>query len=246
MTNFSQKNRGAKQVSRGKKTSYAWWFVLLIIVIAIAAISAYCYRREKPLKVFSQVSSFVSTWIVEHRHSIKTKQLNNQAANKTKTLANNTDTQLHFEFYDTLPNAQMSAPLPLPDDAHTVSVASAYQNPQTQSARIKTPALSLVNADELANELSQHIKKLDYVVRVAGVFHSVEAASRVQANLARNGISARIAASTWAKKDIFRVELGPFPDKNAAKLTQRKLLKYKVESIVVSSTYQEINNQKRV
>lgn len=200
---ITRKKFGAKRISpttRFVAGQARWRWLLLIGVLAIllfgVGIFINNYKKQTPmaLKVsgyFSQITSWITERKNHFRHNLT----------KAKPLATNKideEPQIHFEFYNTLPNMKVAVS---------------------------------VDANELEKELAKHIKQNTYIVQ-AGIFKNFEIAERFRHSLAAKGLVVGMVKLSNAERNIYRVQLGPFSNKEQAKLAERQLQKNGVSGII--------------
>ncbi len=90
-----------------------------------------------------------------------------------------------------------------------------------------------VRARKRAESLGQ-IKPNDYFIQV-GSFHSPEDAGRIQAELSRFGVQARLEKTEIGKVIWYRVRIGPFKTLREVESVRARLRKHRVDSVVQTS-----------
>jgi len=162
-----------------------------------------------------------------------------------------TDEPIQFVFYSTLPNMQISPEPTKTDQAMAVLVANKSNSKvaNVREANIKETNIKVVNskpasmpsisnsivkAEELENELAEHLSKTisnkNYVLQL-GIFRTLAAAERYKNSVAKLGYQSRITPIIMSGKKVYRVQLGPYNMQQAA-ADQRELKKTGVSAIV--------------
>lgn len=160
----------------------------------------------------------IKLWFSERKNHLKTSFV------KVKKIAiseKKPALPVHFEFYTALPNMQVTVDSP-------ESVTQAVN--QIHQAKPETIANAVTNAGELEQQFEQALAQSHYVIQL-GVFTSAEAAERYKMLLKNKGFSVVVIRLT-KKKITYRVQLGPFLNKDQAYLTQHELQKQGFGGIV--------------
>jgi cell division protein FtsN len=216
-----RKSYAIKQTASAKSTKRRWMLSSLVIITLCAAIII-TSQYKKPSIVSAKLASYsmrIQNWIAErknhlHQDIIKVQQI---AANK-----NDNDQQIHFEFYTALPNMQVSvADLSARDDRSAPKVVAVK----------KTVNTAIINADQLERELNSEMKQSQYVVQL-DVFKNAASAEQYRMTLSQAGLDANIVNAVIAGKNRFRVQVGPFGNKDQVRVAQRQMLKKGISGIV--------------
>lgn len=129
--------------------------------------------------------------------------------------------QIHFEFYTALPNMQMKVP----------DAVIATQKPP--AAKLSTKNIVVVKADELEQELKNHLQTKNYILQL-GIFEKKDLANQFRKTLVSQGYSAKMVKTSLADKEVYRIQLGPFLQ-DQAKLVQKQLQKKGMNGIILLS-----------
>lgn len=253
---------GSQSYSTRKMHRFRLAKICLVIATFIISFSAFVYYSEIKWQWLSQhfpSVSELSTWIKTPYHAFQNKA-SHKKENKVKSSTHKVvaDNQIHFEFYNTLPNMQMTPALSenenekinlskkiikanlsdqnddlllsikkSKDNIQTVKLNQAQQKKPAKTKTLTTQVFS--DPETLAQELSQHIKKL-YIVQL-GIFKTKESAARFSKTLSRKGFETKIIPSILSGKKVFRVQLGPY-DKSQAVMMQKRLQKRSLAGLI--------------
>lgn len=183
----------------------------VIFIIGMSMVFLAVKYKQKIITSAAFPSYFMraSALISQHRDHlqwelVRVKQL---AANK-----DNKETAIHFEFYNTLPNRQ-------------VTTMNSQQKITLSANKM------IVNAEELKQDLASRVEQKRYIIQF-GVFHSAQAAEQYRQVLVDVGFGAAIVKIKLGHQEIYRVQQGPFSDIRQAKLLQKKLQKRGINSIL--------------
>lgn len=186
------------------------WILLLGMVVVLLLIGFFALQN-RPFLTFSTLSTHFSRlkiWLVEgkghwHQHLVKAQHFVNQKQD--------TEEQVHFNFYSTLPNMR-----PI--------IADEFRKSELLSHTASYP-LHSVSKKETA------LKQNGYFVQL-GIFHSAISAERYKKAIIDAGFQAQVVSLSRAKKPIYRVQLGVYANQNQAKIAQRLLQKKGINGFV--------------
>lgn len=223
MRRNSKKKFATRRTQSSIKWSWVAFFLIFLITVVGASVLVFQYRHHP--ENFPKLNAYfeqVNGWLAEHKSHLHQKVI------KVKQVATNDDgeKQIHFEFYTTLPNAQMRVAESVDVDTPTEAPA---KTSRPKMAKSKSP--SIINADELEREFSTQLQQNSYVVQLA-TFQNQAGAERYRTLLSQSGFEARVVKLGSADKPIYRVQIGPFNNKEQAKLAQRQLLKKGMSGII--------------
>lgn len=245
---FAEKKFTNKQTSRA---GVRWIFLLVIFVILFSGVGFFVYKHKKPsldAPIFSAYFSRITTWIAERKNHLPT-----HAANQTKSRpvsANKGDarSQIHFEFYTALPSMRVVISDPVANASNTASPLTerATEKPKDlavkaaslkaqKTPRVKNNPVAIVDEKELEQDLSDHlsdqIKQNEYIVQL-GIFKNPNTAERFRASLSDTGFNVKVTKIINPKREVYRVQAGPFSNKDQAKGAQRLLQKKGINGIL--------------
>ncbi len=225
------------------KKQAAWKATALWVGVVITAAFGFgIYQYKTAGWDFSALSASlarVKIWVNDH----KTKPHMEARAKLTKP--SSAEPPLHFEFYTALPNMQLAVAETAPDAPSVkTEIKVRMQEPKpvaklpiASKANLIKPTTAIVTADELERELSGHIKlaahalKEQFAIQV-GVFRSIEAAKHYQETLRKTGFKTAVAPLGSDKKNLYRVQLGPYADKSQANLSWHQLEAQGIKGVI--------------
>lgn len=207
--------RAARATNKGQTL---WRWVVMMAMVAVLFCGAFIgYQYKKDPQKYPYLDTYVqqtTNWIAAHRSHLR------QDIVKVKRLAANKNTEqeeIHFEFYTALPNMQMNATVQA-EPAQTGVAAK-----PTITAPVVATVASPANLDTqaLEQDISAQINQGRYLLQL-GVFRTQDSAARFQQSLADAGFQAKVITT---EKKVFKVQMGPFTNKNQARLAQIDLEK---------------------
>lgn len=141
----------------------------------------------------------VQTWWIERKARIasqfaKPQDKSAQVAAAKKTTSS-TPEPVHFEFYSMLPNP---------------------------SATVSTEASPIFNHDNLEREFAKTVKKTAYVIHT-GIYSNAASADKTRQVLAGEGLATKIVKAYIDDRLVYRVQIGPFEEKERVSAAQSKL-----------------------
>lgn len=196
--------------------------ILLVIAFALLFFSLFLYEKGRPHPTILSNAYMQHWW---QRSKITTTPPQTLAVNK---IAPTDETPIHFEFYSSLPS--MSHPeVALPAKLSIAAV------PQTQNVKLVVYPLKnrIVNPDELAAAISH--TEATYILQL-GIFQYANSAERYRQSLNKEAIDAVVVKINFAKNTHYRVQLGPFANKDQVNLLQKKLQKKGIHSVLHTVT----------
>lgn len=244
--NFTKTKLAARRTSTTLR--WRWVFLTLSIVLFISLVGFCFYSFEKKTINLTQEGSFFSRihhWVDEHKQNIHA-----ESQKIKSSLSSNQHydhgPQIHFEFYDTLPGTKiaLSENETKPDtesikhtQAKTSSLASVVQSKNeladaTAQNKKKPGSQLVVSADELEQELSYQLKEKKCLLQL-GIFHDYASAQNYSKMLSKAGFKVHIVKIKTGKKQIYRIQQGPFINANRAKSVQKNLQKRGFASLVI-------------
>ena len=152
---------------------------------------------------------------------------------------NKVEPQVHFEFYHTLPNVQLELPnaivMAKNTNQHATQVITPHKPLVDKTNRTSSNLASafVVAPEELERELSNQLKQ-KYLIQL-GVFRGNLAAKRYHNKLTRAGLKVSIVKIKLGKEDVYRIQQGPFFDKDRAKSMQKMLHQKGIASLVIKA-----------
>lgn len=156
-----RRNLIKSQLTAKKMRPRAMWRIGVTAVLFVLTVGGFAYgfyqyyQRPERFPALSSLVHRASDWFQERKHHLQ-KDLDNKAQDAKSALAKQDDTepQVHFEFYSMLPNMQMSEQVkPAP-----TSVASSTP----VSAPVSAPNAALFSQDELEQDFSRHMTHKSY------------------------------------------------------------------------------------
>ena len=233
-----KRNATKKQVKTNDEGRIRWQWILLtgIGVVLLCGIGFFVYQGKKQWgpSGISDYFAQIKTWIAErksrlHQDVTKVKQV---VANKSHA-----EPQIHFEFYNTLPNMQVVVseseltssakndhPVSSPEKTTARTLASTQMTKKMPLEKPSSASISIVNADELEQEFAKQIKRITYVIQV-GVFKNAADAERYKRSLAEAGFAANMVKLIVGQNQVYHVQLGPYSNKSQTKAIQQQLQK---------------------
>jgi cell division septation protein DedD len=237
------KQRPSKTKARGTE-----YFFILLLVLVICSAGGY-FIFASPTKTFAagtENTTFLSKALALVKHK-KTVAIAKPAAKK---MAEASDTpSVQFDFYSELPSMQVTLSTP----SEAVKGLSQLKNPTAvKAASANTiPAVAMVNAakppvifdtNELKSLLEAEVTPAtpaaptvstasQYIIQL-GVFESEPAAQRLLEAINSVGFEGNIVKAESGDQPMFRVQQGPFESRDLAKLTQQRMQKRGIISII--------------
>jgi cell division protein FtsN len=236
-----------KKRSQSKTKGSAYFFIFLFVMVLLGAGGGYFLYVKQPAALFSKEVALLA-----HK-----KNLLNVKPVKKLTQANAAQApEVQFDFYSELPNMQVtfSEPGAVAKSLTQLKAPSTVKIEEINSPEIKTASIKaedidelpelnaaapasratnqpdIFNTDELKTLLdaeSQSSAAAHYVIQL-GVFESEAAAARLLAAINAVGFEGNVVKSPSG----YRVQQGPYASKELAKLTQQRLQKRGIISII--------------
>jgi cell division protein FtsN len=229
-----------KQRSQSKSKGSAYFFIFLLAMVLLGTTGAYFLLAKQPTAIFSKGMALL------------THKKDPQAVKPVVKIAQSVKPpEVQFDFYSELPNMQVTLSEPslvakgLTELKDPVVVAKTESiKPETIKAEDidelpelndSTHALTvpkqpdIFNTDELKSLLDaeNHSASGQYVIQL-GVFESQAAAARLLEAINAVGFEGNVVKSPSG----YRVQQGPYASKELAKLSQQRLQKRGIISII--------------
>jgi len=127
---------------RHKNNLLGKFYLSMLIVIGMGFVLFYYFGKKESL---TSLTTYLSSYI---DNASKTQHLAKNSLIKQKTMANNLGDrpEIHFEFYETLPNMKME-------------IAKSEEKINNIKPMLKK-SISIANAEELERELSKHMTQI--------------------------------------------------------------------------------------
>lgn len=227
-----------KDFSRKKlsvsRTAKSRWRLLVLILILVGGVGIFFLSSILHGPAF--LASFYSqarVWLVERKANLQHGLAKKIEKPKTPLVSkHDAEPPIHFEFYSALPNMQVSVPsMAVENDSPSQPVINKTANDIAKSYAATPTLASISNADELAQEVSTHIKQITYFVQL-GLFRNKALAEHYRKTFSHEGLGA--IKTSAVDKNFYRVQLGPFITKEQAKQIQQQLRKKGINAIVRS------------
>jgi cell division protein FtsN len=184
----------------------------LLVVMLGGGFWLYQHKTQMTLANDANTGTFMSRlkMMLSHKKSASAKK-------PVSTVENNTPEEVHFEFYNELPNMHVpsetaegaSAPPPAP----IVSTEKTADAPSQKAAAIKPD--------------SQYFVQL-------GLYKDTNEASQTRLSLLLNGLESQVVKVTENGETSYRLQQGPYTTLSEAKAAQKKLQRKGVESVIKS------------
>jgi cell division protein FtsN len=223
MKRYTSKNgHHAKQLGGTSR----WRFLALAsaamaIFLAISVVYYHYHTHPEKYPLVAHLKSKVSDWLAERKQHIQVKLDKNLA--KAKQIAKRVDPEqpVHFEFYSVLPSMQITASQPV---ATQEAKKPAAKNPLADSQLF-------LNQAELDKDFAESSKHQTYVIQV-GLYSNAAGAEKIRRVLTEQGFEADVVKSYAGERAMYRVQLGPYEDKEQVQQAERQLQERKVTGIV--------------
>jgi cell division protein FtsN len=209
---------------------------MMSVVIFVGVVIADQYLQKSLISPFIPpiVSSYVEqmkSWVAERKNHL------NKNLEKVKQVAvrkSEPAPPIHFEFYTALPNMQV--PLPEMEKNENPIVATANSGLPATISQIKKTATNIssntiFDADRLQRALKEELQHDQYIIQL-GVFKNASAAERYKSSLIASGLIVKVVNMTLGGKHAFCVQLGPYENKDEAKLVQHRLRQKNISGIL--------------
>jgi hypothetical protein len=191
------------------------WLAVFALLISSCGLVLYQYEKTATyLSVSSGLSHLKAVFFAPHTPL---------QAQKTKSVLahkESTEPAVHFEFYTTLPNMQISAK----------ETSSSPEKSKPTPAVVTKTNPKIANASELEKELLSQIKPSTYVIQL-GFFRKANAAEQYRRFLWQAGLTKGLL-KVATEKEGYCVQLGPFATKNQAKMANLRLQKRGIHGLV--------------
>jgi len=212
---FSRRSSRVKQQDRSwLRVTFA--FASVAVIISTSTVGYLYHREPKRFPSLMAFSARADVWWQERKTRIGDKLAKQQenahkvvAAAKKRKSADVED--VHFEFYTMLPN--MNAPV-------------ATESSSSSSGPI-------FNHDALEREFAQSIKTA-YVIQT-GIYSNVAQADKTQQVLVQEGLASKVVKAYIDERLVYRVQVGPYEDKNQLTAAQSKLAELGIHATVRKS-----------
>lgn len=195
----------SKQRAVQNKSRLSIWFIIFLFILLSFAAGLYVYKSQKPATAYAFLNNYIvrsNAWVAAHKSMFQKVQ---GSIDKVKQLASDeeSDAHVHFEFYSALPDMQMEAA-------------------QEQKGMANETAKQIISADDIEKELTDELSQAGYIVQL-GVFKSQHSAEQLQQSVSRHGLTATVIKTMVTNKEFYRVQIGPYTNKDEAQVTMRKL-----------------------
>lgn len=213
--------------SSGRSLFLALLLVTLASFFCGIALFAYYYKHHTIPSYFSKVKDWLN---IKHTASQNSLEKIHQEAKRVVTNKNAEEQPIHFEFYQALPNMQVTVPSAIINN-DMQSTLDRVKNPVSNQVSTEV-ATKPINVEEIERDLAKQFQQ-NYIIQL-GVFHTFDAAKRYQKFLSHSGFSAKINKIFLADKPLFRVEQGPFLSKAQVKIAQLRLQQKGLKSFILT------------
>ncbi len=154
---YSPATRSHQKVSRSR--------FVFIVLVAILMSGFFVFHYRNHLFFISPLFSKINQWMENHETHVQTqlamdhskkKVAKDKLSDTNKSIA---ETEIHFEFYNTLPTMQVNVPVSTnmaENQGRRPDIKPIAGPAVTPSASMK---INITNADELERELSKHIQQ---------------------------------------------------------------------------------------
>ncbi|MCW5584333.1 MAG: SPOR domain-containing protein [Gammaproteobacteria bacterium] len=209
--------------------------ILLVLVVVAVLIGGWIiYERQKqefPFQAVSFYSTEIKNRLVQYKNDF------HQDFTKVKQIVVNQPalaSSVHFEFYTTLPNMQVTASEVTVNKNQNILNAAPNEVLSVQASQTKKVMLStkIFDAEKLQRALRTEFAEDRYILQL-GVFSSASAAEHYKESLHQSGFTASIVKVIISGRKRYRVQIGPLIAKDQARLMQRKLQQKKINSMIV-------------
>lgn len=228
---FARKKSAMKQSVFGR---WRWPISLCLLAFLLVGAGYFILQHQRTSPWILSYFSRIEAWVAERKqHWQKGGARDNTVKAKITTANknNNSPPPIHFEFYTALPDMQVAVSEPVMQ-AKTVVTSGSVVSKKSSSSSIKN--VTVVSAEELEQEFSKQLKREAYVVQL-GVFRHASSAANYHKTIAAAGFAAAIVKIGMAEKLVYRVQLGPFLNKEEAKIAQKQLLKKGMNGVLLKS-----------
>ena len=204
---FSRNGYKTKKKSGSPKQPNLNWYRLAILLLGLAVVtggSIVGYQYHKYPKRFPALVAFserVNIWWVERKARIETKMTKVALVKPKSKHKSSAPEPVHFEFYTMLPNVGAAVPV-------------AEAKPE--------PVKSIFDQDSLEREFTQEMSKSAYIIQT-GMFSNAASAEKMSQTLTEDGLAPKIVKAYLDEHLVYRVQLGPYDEKNKISDAQSKL-----------------------
>ncbi|OGT38546.1 MAG: hypothetical protein A3F11_04640 [Gammaproteobacteria bacterium RIFCSPHIGHO2_12_FULL_37_14] len=211
------KKKQLKQ-NRTSLVTYRWIVTMSVLILIVFGGGVFVFYESIQFKLSVPLAtSFIQikSWLLTHKS-------NNKNERKSKTIAGDQQDipiPIRFEFYTTLPAMRIANP---PETIQKVA-----ENLQQKTAIV-------VNTHELEQSLLAAINQDLYIVQLK-TFQNTSLAMRYQKKLLKLGYKAKVVKIILSQKIAYRVQLGPFLNKEQANTLLFRLQKAGYDGMVQKS-----------
>lgn len=236
-----KKHLARKKVSAKRRTLFSTIksrasIIFLALLIGGAIVFFIKHHVKTPTSepaFFSVYSEKIKTWLAKRKDKLH-QHIN--AVKQFATKQNEDDADLHFEFYNTLPSKEYSVPISSDDVSETAGVehkenASSKTVNTHVASHDAEPKAKLIDVADIENELSQQSKEDHFVVQL-GKFKTSVAAEQYRLSLAELADKSHIIKMAHATTDLYRLQFGPFNNRDEAILLVHHLQRKGVNAIL--------------
>jgi cell division septation protein DedD len=211
-----------------KKPGQWQWYSVGALVVCVGLFVGWFYIHKQG----ATTKAVWSSWL-HHNNTLNNKE---KSIEKVVAEAKSTPPLPHFEFYNELPDMQVT----LPVIAESQPIVEARANPSveevvatTASPEPKAVAQSVTPSSPMPVATNTPPTKGNYLLQV-GAFRNESAASQVRLSLLLAGFEANIIRTQAGNAVIYRLQQGPYSI-TEAKAVQQKLMKKGISSVVKKS-----------
>lgn len=220
-----RRNFVKKKAAKKRTSASNWQRNVFIVVIAVAvcfSFGFYFSKYQKQTRTYAYIShSFdvIKMWTVNHH--VRENLNDGLVKFKQLTAKEEIDRPVHFEFYSALPDMHIP----------TETVTSKAEQVEPPNKVMDKP-LPIADAGELERGIAEQIKHSDTYLIQLGIFKSPDSITRLRQAISKIGLDMHVLKCTVAQKEMYRVQLGPYANKDAAKLTLRQLQKKGINGLL--------------
>lgn len=223
-----------KKKSTKKNAARSNWqrntFIVVIAIAVFCSIGFYFSKYQKHTRTYAYIShSYLGMKLWLENHHVRENLNDGLVKLKQLTAKEEIDRPVHFEFYTALPDMHIPAE---PAISKEDDIAKIEPAKIAEPAKIMEKPLPIADASELEKGMAEEFKQAGTYLIQLGIFKSPDSVSRLRQAISKIGLDMHVVKCNVAQKEMYRVQLGPYANKEAAKLALRQLQKKGINGIL--------------
>jgi hypothetical protein len=233
-------HKNENQIRLWQKRTKLIFIVVLIMVASLGGSLFYVYHHaSQHMQIMTNWTAPIRTWI-----STRKENLNQNITRIKKVAENRMDTHppIRFEFYNTLPGMKVNVPEHIESVVKVSEKMISPETPKMMPPEVKS--LRIFDAEQLQRSLNAELAKQEIndihsrqtFILLLGTFKKNESAERLHQKLLTLGFSVKLISTQINGNTWYRVQVGPYQNREQAVIAQQKLKSQHLNSLLRQTT----------